>query len=180
MGLFKNLDPDKAARSHERREIISGLKPIGLYQVMVVAFHSFLKGEGVPVISFELKILGLIEGDGRERKYRYARKTDGSRVYENARLFFKAYISDQALFGLENILQAMGQDGPFGKDLALKLQSFDNEAKLNRWINSWLDTDTEFTVYVNHHIPTDTDPEDWKPQERVHFQDKNLVLIDKD
>lgn len=173
MPLFK-LDVEATSKSTERRKVIAGLKPIGLYQVMVVAFHTFFEGEGVPVISFELKILGLIEGNGRDRAYRYAIKADGSNVYANARLFYKAFISETALFGMENILQAMGQEGPFGKELAEKLNSFTNESKLRTWIKSWLDTDSEFTVYVNHAIP-EADS-DLKPAEKVHWQDETLVL----
>lgn len=161
MTLF-NLNTEKASEAHNRRETINGLKPVGYYEVTPVGVRYFATEGKTPSLSFELKIEGLLKADGSD-----ATKKDGKRVYANSRLFYSAFISESALFSLENILVAMGAEGPFGGELAAKLNSFPTEAKLLAWVNSWLDTDSTFVVYVNHDLKAQV------PSEKVHWQDSN-------
>jgi hypothetical protein len=159
MALF-NLDTTKASEASERREAINGLKPVGFYCVKAEKVHFFGETGKTPALSFELKIVGLLKDDGET----FAAKKDGSKVYANSRLFFRAFISEAALFNLENIMVAMGAEALKGEALAKKLNSFSSVPKLLAWVNTWLDTDEEFIVYVNH------DLKGKKPIEKVHFQ----------
>lgn len=157
---FLNLDVDKASQLSERRNTIAGLKPVGLYKVKVEKVEFSGKEGLVPSLNFWLRIIGLLEADGET----FATKKAGGNVYANAMLFFRAYLSTEALFGLENIYFAMIGEKLEGKELAEKVNSFATPAKLVSWVETWLDCENEFTVYVNHDLKAT------KPSEKVHWR----------
>jgi len=164
MQMLFNIDEAEASKSHDRRETINGLKDVGYYEVKPEKVQLLTPEGKTPYLSFWLRIEGMLD-DKKAPKT----KKDGTRVYKNSMLFYRAFISPSALFSLEDILVAMGEDGPFGGDLAAKLNSFPTEAKLLAWINTWLDTDNTYVVYVNHDLKAEV------PSEKVHWQAREVT-----
>lgn len=164
MGIF-NLNAEKAVEADSIRTNNSNLKPVGAYKVTVDEVRFYSEDGKTPHFSFQLDIVGMLEKDGST----FATKENGSKVYTGAKLFMKAFVSEKALFGLIEFQDIMEFDSDV-ETLVEELNSFNSEAEAIAWVKSWINTETQFNVYVTHNAIPDTDPV--KYSERVQISRK--------
>lgn len=155
MGSLFHLNKEEAVAAETRQDAIADLKPVGAYRVTVEKVYFFSVEGKTPYFSYLVRIVGLLEKDGT-----FATKKDGSKVYTNAPLFLKAFVSDKALFTLVDLHHVMGREMTTAK-LVDSLSSLTSEKKALAWAMSFIDKGKEFNVWVTHDLTGKV------PQEKV-------------
>lgn len=158
--LFGKLDVEAAKAAEAKRDAISQLKPAGLYAVRVESFNFDATDDRTPSLNFQLRIIGMCaDGKGEE----FIVNGQGKPRFANACLFYTAYVSSTALFGLQRLYTVQTGEVMDVEDLISKLEEFTTVAQLKRWVNSWLDTDAQYVVNVRQ------DRENSRPRNTVSF-----------
>lgn len=162
MAKFK-LNMEKATEASKRRELRDDLKPEGLYEVILHAIHFFADDNKTPAISLELKIVKFF---GKERGGKAVVNGAGKFAFANGRLFYKAFISEAALFGLQDIHFAYTGEDITAEELVTTLNGMDISAdSVIKWVKSFTDASNKM-VWVTK------DTESNIPSNRIYFQNR--------